>query len=258
MKNTSDRIAAFFDSPVKAEHALRELRDAGFRADQIGCSFGTDEAEMDRDQRSMWEKIKDFFGGQEYGRHEASHGYTIPARFQSRFETGACLVTVFTEDRIAQAESILLEHGGSIERDFAFQEAREGEGRRIQLLSEVLRVDKERVQTGQVKLRKDVITERQNVEVPVTREELVIERRPVESERPAAGKLGVDSEIRVPLSEERVRVEKRPVVSEEVQVGKRKIQESRTVDEDVKREELNVEKEGDVQIENEPRKRKIA
>src|SRR5947208_15842521 len=81
----------------------------------------------------------------------------------------------------------------------------------------MLRTYKERVQRGEVRLRKEVVTESQSIQVPVTREELVIERTPGSGQ--VTGEIGRDEEIRVPLSEERVRVEKQPVVNEEVRVG---------------------------------------
>lgn len=113
--------------------------------------------------------------------------------------------------------------------------------RRIQLISEVLRVRKERVARGEVRLRKEVRTETQNIQVPVTHEEIVIERNPVEGQRTAAGQIGAEKEIRVPLSEERVQVEKVPVVTEEVKVGKRTVSNTENVRDQVRREELNVE-----------------
>ena len=60
----------------------------------------------------------------------------------------------------------------------------------------------------------------------------------------------------MPLSEDRVSVEKRPVVREEVEVGKRQVQDTKKVDRDVRREELKVEKEGDVSVEEEPRRKR--
>ncbi len=113
--------------------------------------------------------------------------------------------------------------------------------RRIQLISEVLRVRKERVAKGEVRLRKEVRTETQNIQVPVTREEIVIERNPVDDQRRATGQIGADKEIRVPLSEERVQVEKVPVVTEEVSVGKRTVSNTQNVSDQVRREELDVE-----------------
>ncbi len=113
--------------------------------------------------------------------------------------------------------------------------------RRIQLISEVLRVRKERVARGEVRLRKEVRTETQNIQVPVTREEIVIERTPVDDQRQATGQIGADKEIRVPLSEERVQVDKVPVVTEEVKVGKRTVSNTQNVSDQVRREELDVE-----------------
>jgi uncharacterized protein (TIGR02271 family) len=101
------------------------------------------------------------------------------------------------------------------------------------------------VQRGEVRLRKEVVTENQNVQVPVTREELVIERTPVEG-RQATGQIGTEKEIRVPLSEERASVEKVPMVREEVRVGKRAVEDTRNITDQTRREELRVEKEGDV------------
>lgn len=130
--------------------------------------------------------------------------------------------------------------------------------RRIQLISEVLRVRKERVARGEVRLRKEVRTETQNIQVPVTREEIVIERTPVEGERTANAAIGSDPEIRVPLSEERVEVEKVPVVREEVKVGKRAVSNTQNVTDQVRREELDVEGANEDLRNNKDPKRRIA
>jgi uncharacterized protein (TIGR02271 family) len=90
------------------------------------------------------------------------------------------------------------------------------------------------------------VTENQNIQVPVTREELVIERIPGEGREASGRDIGSEGEIRVPLSEERVTTEKVPVVREEVRVGKRAVSETRNVTDDTRREELRVDKEGDV------------
>lgn len=116
--------------------------------------------------------------------------------------------------------------------------------RRIQLYGEVLRVHRDRVQRGEARIRKEIITETQNVEVPVSREELVIERVPVSGEQSATGAaFGSDTqEIRIPLTEEVARVEKEPVVREQVEVGKREITNTENRAETVRREELRVDK----------------
>jgi uncharacterized protein (TIGR02271 family) len=89
------------------------------------------------------------------------------------------------------------------------------------------------------------------VDVPVTREEVVIERHAVsgDAERvAAAGDLAEGEEIRVPIMEEEVRVEKRPVVKEEVTLGKRQVTETERVNETLRREEARVETEGDASV----------
>ncbi len=112
----------------------------------------------------------------------------------------------------------------------------------IKLYGEVLRVHKDRVSRGEVRLRKEVRTEMQTIQVPVTREELVIERVPVTGEQAVAG--GADAfsekEIRIPLSEERASVDKQAVLREEVHVGKREVASTESFNESVRSEDLKV------------------
>ena len=110
---------------------------------------------------------------------------------------------------------------------------------RMQLLGEELDVRKERVQKGEVRVRKEAVTETQHLQVPVTREELVIDRYPA-GQSETTSKVGDDGEMRIPLSEEQVRIEKRPVVRDEVVVGKRNVDDIQRVSEDVRREELRI------------------
>ena len=49
----------------------------------------------------------------------------------------------------------------------------------IELREEELRVEKERVEAGEVRLRKEVVKENKTIDVPVTHEEVVVEKRPV-------------------------------------------------------------------------------
>ena len=111
---------------------------------------------------------------------------------------------------------------------------------------ERLNVDKERVQTGEVNVGKHVIENEQTVEVPVSREEVYIERRAVNDEI-AAGEVFDDGEnIHIPVMEERLEVTKRPVVSEEIIVGKREVHDTETISETVRREEAEIERTDDV------------
>jgi uncharacterized protein (TIGR02271 family) len=126
---------------------------------------------------------------------------------------------------------------------------------KVQLKEEELNVRKQPVQTGEVHVHKEVVTEHKTVEVPVKREEVVIHRHPVAGQPAAAGDIGRDQEIRIPVKEEHVRVEKTPVVKEEVTIGKRTVEETEHVGEEIRRERIKVEREGDVKVRGENEQR---
>lgn len=171
-----------------------------------------------------------------------------------RFGTGdqGAVVTVNAGSRNSEAEEILRRYGADLGENAAgydyssTQAAGTGQTQdtqNIQLLGEILRVQKERVSRGEVRLRKEVITETQTVQVPVTREELVIERRAVNDGTPATGTVGDSQEIRIPLSQETATLDKSTVVREEVAVGKKPVSEVRDLSGEVRREELVVDDE---------------
>ena len=112
---------------------------------------------------------------------------------------------------------------------------------------ERLKVGKQDQVAGQARLRKRVVTEHQQVEVPVEREELVVEREPVDPNSPQAraGSIDADAEIdeTITLHEERPVVDKETVATEKVNVGKRKVVDTETVEGDVRKEEIDVEAE---------------
>lgn len=277
---TTDRVVAFFDDREKAYQAMSRLKDAGISSENIGFAAGEDyetsgatrtrDTGRETDDRTFWQKVKNFFSGgdhddesdfrdatNDWGWNDERYGY-----YQQGISAGGAIVTV-TGDRAAEARRILQEYGGDL-RESGFEsnvipgsESARGnvgiasnradfEGdRRIQLRGEILRTYKERVQRGEVTLRKEVITENQSMNVPVSREELVIERTPGTGQ--ATGEIGTEEEVRVPLSEERVHVEKQPVVNEEVRVGKRQVQSNKQVSDQVRHEELRVDKKGEVE-----------
>jgi len=112
---------------------------------------------------------------------------------------------------------------------------------------EQLKVGTEQVQAGKARLRKHVVTEQQNVTVPVTREEVRLEREPItDANRDQAldGPAISEDEHEVVLTEEQVVVEKEAVPVERVKLGKETVTEERQVSEEVRKEQI--ETEGDV------------
>ena len=142
--------------------------------------------------------------------------------------------------------------GNSEALDAQSKSARTAEGARIQVREEELQAHKQLVEAGEVRVRKEVVTEHRTLEVPVQREEVVIERHAPTGE-PGASDIRPGEEIRIPVRKEQVTVEKRPVVKEEVTVGKRVVQGTEQVGGEVRREKVRVEREGDVDVrEGEP------
>ncbi|WP_082423139.1 YsnF/AvaK domain-containing protein [Paenibacillus dakarensis] len=120
--------------------------------------------------------------------------------------------------------------------------------RTMPLREEKLDINKERVQSGEVTLHKEVIEEQKTIEVPVTHEEVVVERRAVSDGSTANGTIGEDETIRIPVSEERVEVNKRPVVTGEVEVRKEEVQDTEHVQDTVKKEQAHVDKSGNLSV----------
>jgi len=125
-------------------------------------------------------------------------------------------------------------------------------GQTVKAVSEELNVQKVPKQ-GEVNVRKEVHTEHKTIEVPVMREEVVVERTNPGTHA-TAGNMG-SQEIRVPVREEEIRVEKTPVVKEEVRVSKRQMQDTERVSENLRKEEIKVDTKGNASVRDD-RKRK--
>lgn len=112
---------------------------------------------------------------------------------------------------------------------------------RIPVREEELEAQK-RARESEVEIHKEVYTETERMEVPVQKEDVVIERVPVDETRAAdvGGKAFQEEEIRIPLKEEEVEVTKRPVVKEEVRVRKETSTEDQEVSGEVRKEKVKV------------------
>ena len=110
---------------------------------------------------------------------------------------------------------------------------------RVQRTEEELIAGTRQREAGSIRVRKRVRTDRERIEVPTRHEEVSVERVPVEGEASEA-EIG-EAEVVVPLTEEEVVVGKRPVVKEEVRVRKDVVEGTEVVEEDVRREEVEVE-----------------
>jgi len=109
---------------------------------------------------------------------------------------------------------------------------------RVQRSEEELRAGVREREAGKLNVRKRVRTERERIAVPKRREEVTVDRVAVDRDA-SPGEIG-DDEVSVPVVEEEVVVEKRPVVKEEVRIRKDVVEEEEIVEEDVRKEEVDI------------------
>jgi uncharacterized protein (TIGR02271 family) len=121
-------------------------------------------------------------------------------------------------------------------------------GQTIEVREEELQARTRPVDAGEVRVRKDVVTEHKSIDVPVQREEVVIEHHAPSGRHAASGDIRAGEEVRIPVKEEEVVVDKRAVVKDEVTVGKRVVQDTERVSGEVRKEQVHVERKGDVDV----------
>jgi len=253
-------VAGVFRDRSIANHAVDELRHAGFRSDQIHVwGQGTTTGGMldalmsslsgHTNERNLYQTLV------EQGMTGEDATY-----YQQELETDRTIITVQSYGHQQEAHDILYRFGAY---DANTDVSRVEPVHTIQLREEVLQPLKHSVEVGEVIIRKVVVTEEKTITVSIRREELVIERRaispdalpgqPQHSEDSARlnGKvieIGEGETIRIPLRTEQIVIEKRPIITEELLVGKRKLQEIQHFSDTVKREEAHIEHTGEVNI----------
>ena len=113
---------------------------------------------------------------------------------------------------------------------------------RLVRYEEDLDVQKVSREAGEVTVSKRVVEDTKSIEVPVRREEVHVERRPVSdaTAQRTRDDAFTEERISVPVMEEEVEVRKvaRPV--EEIEISKTAAEDTRRVDETVRREEFDV------------------
>ena len=172
--------------------------------------------------------------------------------YHGEFESGRTIVTVKSgAARYAEARRILdganaydyHRRETAYAADHTATERMDADGKMV-AREEVLDVDKHTRNAGTARVRKEVHTETAHVEVPVKREELVVERTDLHGQ--AAGPItgNETEEERITLREEEVDVSKKTVAKEAVSLGKRTVTDTKSVDAELKEEEIVVDQGG--------------
>jgi uncharacterized protein (TIGR02271 family) len=166
--------------------------------------------------------------------------YKIPRSLVSGFN-GAEVLLNETAYKI-MSSSYRVDNAGAYESKpsniITEERQQEEEKTTIPLIEERLNVSK-KTSTTQYTITKEPVTDKKTMEVPVTHEELVVEKRPPKDSASAQGPVKSKTEIKVPLMREEVEVTKEPFVKEEVVVKKKPVTETRTVSDTVTSERIN-------------------
>jgi uncharacterized protein (TIGR02271 family) len=264
-------VIAVFAYASDARRALNLLREHQFSNDEVTAAFREPAATPASSAGGRWfGQLRQLYQGE--GRSEPAAGSGPPefeaklsqldlseqdaAALDRELGRGGAIVTVRAGARNQEAQALLEQRGARILRgrdsepataapavaapaapeptvtSTPFTAPRPADPGHIQLFGEVLRVHKEKVSSGDVQVRKEAVTQMETVQVPVTREHLVVEHTD------GSGRTDPKESIRVPLSEERVHIDKDTVLREEYKVGKREVTQQQSVSDKVRRERL--------------------
>lgn len=111
---------------------------------------------------------------------------------------------------------------------------------RVSLAEEELSATTREVERGSVGVTKNVVSEEQTLEVPVTEERVNVERRVVDRDVQAGDTVFEEGTIEVPIKGEEVEVHKDARVTEEVRIDKEDVQRTERVGGTVRREEVQI------------------
>ncbi|MEY8292329.1 DUF2382 domain-containing protein [Carnobacteriaceae bacterium 52-44] len=271
------RVEGIYPNVEEALRAVDRLREQGYSRenitlvanDEVRRTFGSDvdadvstqdidqDRSMDRvdegdEDRSVWESIKDFFTMDDTYDDPNYDVENDPLyAHRSVITQGKIAVLVTGEptmdvgmDRTDTTDT--MDMGTPVTDTDRTRDDVDDET--IELREERLKVDKEKEKTGEVHVSKKVVEDTEIVEVPVTKEEVTIERKPVTGDKTSDGEIEItdDEEIVIPVEEEKVKPKKETDVVEEVEIKKETKQDSQTVGDTVRHEELEVEEDGDV------------
>lgn len=276
-------VVGTFDSENEAATEIERLQDQGYPKDKITLYTSADRAgslrdsqnidvdvdtestversQDEEDNRGLWQQIKDAFSTETYDYDNASKdpNYTrdddVLYPYRADIADGKIVIVVEdyredtdTNEGTATGTNHAAEpHTNRTETTVRDSDDDLTEDEKIRLKEERLEVDKEEVQTGEVNVRKETKHETKSVDVPVEKEEVVIEKKPVAGEDSETTDTDFDEDsesFSIPVKEEKVEVNKKPVVKEEVEIRKERKEDVEEVTEDVKREEIDVDSEG--------------
>jgi len=261
--NTNDKIGSVYDIIVDETGRFRYLViDTGFWIFGKKVLLPVGKASIDYSQSRIY--AKGLTKEQAESLPEYDDDMTIDYDYEERVRTVYRGVDYNPDEtvRVNESETAGYDSGAYNQANNAYSYDREpslynhpepaAEGSQtLKLYEERLVANKERFRAGTVTVGKKVETETANVSVPVERERVVIERTTPTSNTvvtPGATAFNEGEVARVEVFEETADISKQAFVREEVSVRKEVEKDTVSARETIRREELEVENEGDVVV----------
>jgi uncharacterized protein (TIGR02271 family) len=262
---TTRTITAVYDSEADARQARDQLVSKGLDDDDVrivshslsSSAVSTDDADGDK---GVWESIKDFFVGDDdrptYSEGLRRGGYLLTARVEDeQSEQAISLLEQTNAIDLDQRAEQWRSEGWSGEEDSTSiginQTSYEGRARgettnpqgeqAIPVVEERLRVGKREVDRGGVRVRSYVVEQPVHEDVSLREERVEVERRPASGKAATQGSdLFREQTIEVSERGEEAIVAKDAVVTEEVVIRKSADERTESIDETVRRTEVDV------------------
>ncbi|MBU9673296.1 DUF2382 domain-containing protein [Planococcus sp. CP5-4] len=265
MQKHGHKLIGTFDVQAEVIHEIGELKAQGYKEEdiyvvalngqQLQMVQGQTDVHLNTDENDFMDKFKSFISGEDPTKDALKQmglSDSEADEYYNQIQSGKIILYVDSEYGMNyqnfDAAAASLSGTGHAKEDRKKTETPDlSDEQQMKLHEERLAVDKNWVESGSVDIHKNTVEEQQTFEVPYEREEVEIERRPVNQELAAYEASGHSAETyekdglwHIPVIEERLEVRKVKYVSEEIIVHKRKIQETKHISETVQRETVDI------------------
>ncbi|WP_404335038.1 DUF2382 domain-containing protein [Planococcus rifietoensis] len=265
MQKHGHKLIGTFDVQAEVIHEIGELKAQGYKEEdmyvvalngqQLQMVQGQTDVHLNTDEGDFMDKFKSFISGEDPTKDALKQmglSESEADEYYKQIQSGKIILYVDSEYGMNyqnfDAAAASLSANRQAENTSQKTETPDlSDEQQMKLHEERLAVDKKWVESGSVDIHKNTVEEQQTIDVPYEREEVEVERRPVNqelSEYEASGHSAdtyeKDGLWHIPVIEERLEVRKVKYVSEEIIVHKRKVQETKHISETVQRETVDI------------------
>lgn len=265
MQKHGHKLIGTFDVQAEVIHEIGELKAQGYKEEdmyvvalngqQLQMVQGQTDVHLNTDEGDFMDKFKSFISGEDPTKDALKQMGLSESEadvYYKQIQSGKIILYVDSEYGMNyqnfDAAAASLSANRQAENNSQKTETPDlSDEQPMKLHEERLAVDKKWVESGSVDIHKNTVEEQQTLDVPYEREEVEVERRPVNQELSEYEASGHSAETyekdglwHIPVIEERLEVRKVKYVSEEIIVHKRKVQETKHISETVQRETVDI------------------